>query len=124
MTWATVPSALLLLSGIGLMLALRTVRNPRALRHLGRFGPNSGRAKLERVGARPPERIVVSRPRWHRPLPELDGREEPLLLVAMALFPIFLIALPSIPIFGGTKHWLTAYPFLALLAAMAPFVSG
>ena len=25
-------------------------------------------------------------------------------------------ALPSTPIFGGTKHWLTAYPFIALFA--------
>jgi hypothetical protein len=110
MTWATVASGLLLLAGIGVMLALRTVRNPRALRHLGRFGAHRGRAKLERG---------LVRARWYQPIPELDGREEPLLLVGFALFPICLIALPSIPIFGGTKHWLTAYPFLALLAAMA-----
>ena len=106
MTWATVPSALLLLAIIGLMLALRTIRDPRALRHLGRFGLTRKRKKP--VG-----------PRWIEPVPEFDGREEPLLLVGLALFPICLIALPSIPIFGGTKHWLTAYPFLALLAAMA-----
>lgn len=119
MTWATVPSGLLLLSGVGLLLALRTVRNPRALRHLGRFGGNRGRARLQRVGARPPEATPPRTPRWHEPLPEFDGREEPLLLVGLALFPLLLIALPSVPIFGGTKHWLTAYPFLALLAAMA-----
>ncbi len=29
-----------------------------------------------------------------------------------ALFPIFLIALPSVPIFGGIKHWFTGYPIL------------
>jgi 4-amino-4-deoxy-L-arabinose transferase-like glycosyltransferase len=119
MTWATVPSALLLLSGIGLMLALRTVRNPRALRHLGRFGPARSSTKPQRVGARPHGSVPARSPRWHEPLPELDGREEPLLFVGLGLFPICLIALPSIPIFGGTKHWLTAYPFLALLAAMA-----
>ena len=38
------------------------------------------------------------------------------LLAINALFPLLLIALPSTPIFGGTKHWLPAYPFLALLA--------
>ncbi|MFO7562786.1 MAG: phospholipid carrier-dependent glycosyltransferase [Enhygromyxa sp.] len=119
MTWATVPSGLLLLSGVGLLLALRTVRNPRALRHLGRFGENRGRARLQRVGDRPPERGPARAPRWYEPLPEFEGREEPLLLIILALFPLLLIALPSIPIFGGTKHWLTAYPFLALLAAMA-----
>lgn len=35
--------------------------------------------------------------------------------VVMGLGPIVLIALPSVPIFGGTKHWMTAYPFLCLL---------
>jgi Dolichyl-phosphate-mannose-protein mannosyltransferase len=35
------------------------------------------------------------------------------LSVAVAIGPFFL---PKTPIFGGTKHWLTAYPFLALLA--------
>ncbi len=119
MIWATVPSALLLLSGIGLLLALRTLRNPRALRHLGRFGDNRGRARLLRVGARPRSTVGGRPGGWLEPVPEFDGTEEPLLLCALALFPILLIALPSIPIFGGTKHWLTAYPFLALLAAMA-----
>jgi hypothetical protein len=28
----------------------------------------------------------------------------------------FMWSLPDTPIFGGTKHWLTAYPFLALFA--------
>lgn len=39
-------------------------------------------------------------------------------LVVLAIFPILLIALPSVPIFGGTKHWLTAYPFMLLLASV------
>jgi hypothetical protein len=120
MTWATVPSAVLLLVVIGMMLSLRTIREPRALRHLGRFGDNRRGAQDWRLGARArrtgqlnPER------RWSAPLPVFDGREEPLLYVGLAVFPLLLIALPSIPIFGGTKHWLTAYPFFALLAAMA-----
>ena len=32
-----------------------------------------------------------------------------------ALWPIALIALPSTPVFGGTKHWFLAYPFALLL---------
>ena len=31
------------------------------------------------------------------------------------LFPIVLIALPDVPIFGGVKHWMPAMPFLAIL---------
>jgi hypothetical protein len=30
--------------------------------------------------------------------------------------PVFIIALPKIPHFGGTKHWHPAYPFLCLFA--------
>lgn len=121
MTWATVPSALLLLSCVGLLLTLRTIRSPRALRHLGRFGDNRGRARLLKVGARIRRRHSTEQPepRWVAPLPSFDGREEPLLYLGLAAFPLLLIALPWIPIFGGTKHWLTAYPFMALLAAMA-----
>ena len=36
-----------------------------------------------------------------------------------AFIPIAVIALPSTPIFGGTKHWMPAWPFLALLAGVA-----
>jgi hypothetical protein len=36
-----------------------------------------------------------------------------LLVVGAAVGPWLL---PATPIFGGTKHWMTAYPFLALLA--------
>ncbi len=43
----------------------------------------------------------------------------PLLLVINALYPVVLIALPSSPIFGGTKHWMNALPFLCVLAAWA-----
>ena len=121
MTVATVPGALLLLTGVGVFLTVRTMRSPRTLRHLGRFGDNRGWARAQRVGARPRqlEGSAQPRSRWIAPLPTFDGREEPLLYVELALFPLLLIALPSIPIFGGTKHWLTAYPFFALLAAMA-----
>jgi hypothetical protein len=31
---------------------------------------------------------------------------------------MLLISLPWTPIFGGTKHWFTAYPFLALFAGI------
>lgn len=42
-----------------------------------------------------------------------------LLLILQAAFPFLLIALPSSPIFGGTKHWMNAIPFLCILAAWA-----
>ena len=46
------------------------------------------------------------------------GRRTEVLWAGCLLAPLFLIALPSSPIFGGTKHWITAYPFLALFAGV------
>lgn len=42
-----------------------------------------------------------------------------LMLLVNALAPYVLIALPSTPIFGGTKHWMNGLPFLCVLAAWA-----
>ena len=38
-----------------------------------------------------------------------------LFLFLLTAFPIALIALPSTPIFGGVKHWMTAMPFACLI---------
>ncbi|QQR90593.1 MAG: glycosyltransferase family 39 protein [Myxococcales bacterium] len=40
-----------------------------------------------------------------------------LLMLGMQWAPLIVIALPSSPVFGGTKHWLTAYPFFAMFFA-------
>ena len=40
-----------------------------------------------------------------------------LLIVLNAIFPMAIITLTRAPIFGATKHWHAAIPFLALLAA-------
>jgi 4-amino-4-deoxy-L-arabinose transferase-like glycosyltransferase len=45
-----------------------------------------------------------------------DPRGTALLLAINFLFPIVLIGMPETPIFGGTKHWMPAMPFLAMLA--------
>ncbi len=46
-----------------------------------------------------------------------------LLFLVGALFPIFLIALPSVPIFGGIKHFFTGQPIL-LVAGLAVVCEG
>jgi len=48
-----------------------------------------------------------------------DLHRTDVLFVGCLLAPLVVIALPSTPIFGGTKHWLAAYPFLALYAGWA-----
>ncbi|MBI3179398.1 MAG: hypothetical protein HYZ27_07030 [Deltaproteobacteria bacterium] len=39
------------------------------------------------------------------------------LIVLSVLIPPAIIAHPSVPIFGGTKHWMSMMPFFAILAA-------
>lgn len=94
MTWATVPTVLLLLAALGLGLAVRSE-------------------------LRAPAGMLATAPRFDAPLPRGWSRLDAVWLGVLGLFPIALISLPSTPIFGGTKHWLTAYPFLALAAAVA-----
>jgi hypothetical protein len=53
---------------------------------------------------------------WPKEAPPRDRLQTDLLVflsIAVALGPFVL---PRTPIFGGTKHWITAYPFLAILA--------
>lgn len=47
-----------------------------------------------------------------------------LLLAINLIFPIALISMPETPIFGGTKHWAAAMPFLAIVAAGGVVVCG
>jgi hypothetical protein len=43
-------------------------------------------------------------------------KEADLLLLLSLLVPLSVFLLPRTPIFGGTKHWITAYPALAVFA--------
>lgn len=89
LTLFTVPAALLLLAAVGVLLALRPVVSPSAWRALRRS----------------------EAPTHH---------EKALVFTTLnAFFPILLIAIPTVPIFGGIKHWMTAMPFLMLLAGYA-----
>ena len=54
---------------------------------------------------------------WLNPALGLNPRVG-LLLSLNAVFPLLLIAHPQTPIFGGTKHFLPAYPFWALLGGI------
>ncbi|MGB8329550.1 MAG: glycosyltransferase family 39 protein [Polyangiales bacterium] len=56
------------------------------------------------------------RPPWMTKPGDTTDRHTELLWLGCLLAPMIAIALPSSPIFGGTKHWITAYPFLALFA--------
>ena len=45
-----------------------------------------------------------------------EAAQPELLLLGCLFAPLVIISLPSTPIFGATKHWFTAYPFLAIFA--------
>lgn len=59
-----------------------------------------------------------SKVREYRPRPVGPADKTGLLWLLNAMIPILVIAMPSTPIFGGTKHWMTAWPFLALIAGL------
>ncbi|MBL9103878.1 MAG: hypothetical protein JNL82_23240 [Myxococcales bacterium] len=96
LTWATVPTGALLLALTGLVLGLRRDLSFKISTPVPRDTPPGSGFTAPHAG-----------------LPARDA----LLFALFAAFPLALIALPTVPIFGGTKHWLTAYPFLALAAA-------
>ena len=55
------------------------------------------------------------RPSWVRPGVDVDRAPGVFLAIHIA-GPILMVALPSTPIFGGVKHFLTAMPFLCVVA--------
>ncbi|HEU5077118.1 MAG TPA: glycosyltransferase family 39 protein, partial [Polyangiaceae bacterium] len=98
MTLATVPSVVLVLFGVGLVGALSSVRRAYGPRLRACYGAGPASKPSEAV-----EPVVLST----------------LVLWCIALFVSYAPWLSSdTPIFGGTKHWITAYPFMAMLAAL------
>jgi len=91
MTLYTVPVTTLLLATAGLTLVLR-----------------AGIGELRALRA----------PSADLTAPGIDPQQATVLLLGCLLAPLLIISLPSTPIFGGTKHWFTAYPFLALFAGL------
>lgn len=47
-----------------------------------------------------------------------ESTQVSVLWLGSLLSPLTLISFPSTPIFGGTKHWFPAYPFLTLFAGV------
>jgi hypothetical protein len=95
MVLATVPTVTLVLFGIGA--ALRAIAD--AHRVAGWWRRELGKGTPKRAP--------------HEPR---DRRETDLLLALGIVASVGVFFLPTTPIFGGTKHWLPAYPELALFA--------
>ncbi len=91
LTFFTVPLVTLALAGVGLGMRFRAMLPGFVVR---RFWP-----KLE--ASQGPDDIYSD-----------------VLFVGALLAPMVIIAMPTSPIFGGTKHWFPAYPFLCLYAGL------
>jgi 4-amino-4-deoxy-L-arabinose transferase-like glycosyltransferase len=106
MTVATVPTVTLLLFAAGLCAALRVELAGPVATLSTRLGLRRAGEALARLGG--------------RGLSALPDREATGLLWLLGVLVSYAAWLsPSTPIFGGTKHWLTAYPFVALFAGIA-----
>jgi hypothetical protein len=57
------------------------------------------------------------KPSWLRPGADVD-RAPGAFLAVQTLGPLAVLAVPSTPIFGGVKHFMTAMPYLAVLAGI------
>lgn len=101
MTLATVPLVTLVLFVLGTITSLREAKGGRWQAWV-----------LARLGKPTPKLPPQSR----RSRSADSARSLWLLSIGCSYGPWIL---PTTPIFGGTKHWLTAYPFVALLAGLA-----
>ncbi|WP_437650722.1 ArnT family glycosyltransferase [Sorangium sp. So ce362] len=109
MTAATVPVVTLCLFVAGLCAAARERLLYPLARAAARLAPASGRPALAAARAL----AARLRPPSHDP----GGTALLWFLAIAAVYGAWLS--PSTPIFGGTKHWMTAYPFIALFAGAA-----
>lgn len=98
MTLATVPVVTLALFAVGIV-----------ARGSAWFGPLVSRVSRVRLGSARSTSVGA-------PAPPMDAAAtDALWLMGLCVNYVAWLS-PNTPIFGGTKHWMTAYPFLALFA--------
>lgn len=61
-------------------------------------------------------RVPELTPPWRLSPGDAITRRTDVLWLGCVIAPLLAIAVPTTPIFGGTKHWMSAYPFMALFA--------
>ena len=106
-----------------LLFTLPTVTLVLCLVGIGSYARAPVLLKMSQWLGRPPPRLddpfrFPARRSWRRPGEGLNPRLGTLLSLN-ALIPLVIIALPQTPIFGGTKHFMPAFPFIALLAGVS-----
>ncbi len=116
MTAATVPLVTLLLFAAGLFGRARLRLGEAALLLSPRWLPRGPGGRVRSPAHRLSSGCAASGPP-KRPASGPSASTELLWLLSIgAIYAAWLS--PKTPIFGGTKHWMTAYPFLALFAGV------
>jgi hypothetical protein len=118
MTLATVPLTTLLLAAVGVGTSVvHAVWSRRATRRYASIVPKASPA--ERDEGTPAEAVEKAPQRYVTLLPvPWDARRSTDLLLILSIASAYAPWwLTTTPIFGGTKHWLSAYPFLCVFAA-------
>ena len=84
-------------------------------------GPPSPAVPGQEGPPAPPKAAVPGEngPFIYRARGHFKGDRVELLILLNAFIPFAIIAVPSTPIFGGVKHWMTAMPYIAIIAAVA-----
>lgn len=111
MSFYTIPATAIFLMLFGFLLLLFSGKSVGALRALA--AKMKGQAHsvknhlLDEASAEAVDKNVIT-PHWDK-----------LFLLWNILLPYLIIANPKTPIYGGTKHFMTAMPFLAIVATLA-----
>jgi hypothetical protein len=107
-TALTIPVTTLALAALGGVLLVRRARRRRA----GGGGDDADQTLL-------PDPLPADgrRGSWLRPAADVDRAPGAFFFVQI-LGPLAVVALPFTPIFGGVKHFMPAFPFLAIVAAV------
>jgi hypothetical protein len=131
-TGLTVPVTTLALAAIGAWALARRRRNAPLVPGLGAteivgavgaateiVGAGGAATEIVGAGGAPtadhPAAGLADRPSWLRPGADVDLAPGAFLFV-QTVGPLAVLAIPSTPIFGGVKHFMTAMPYLAVLA--------
>ncbi len=109
MSWYTIPAIFVFLGLTGIALLLW--RGKIAERLLDSRGYVKGRALIHEDNE-----DGVS---WSKEKGVITRRFDQFLILINILVPFLIIANPRTPIYGGTKHYMSALPFLALAAALS-----
>jgi hypothetical protein len=116
-TGLTVPATTLALAVAGGVLLARRARRRSRRDPTGLTGSGESRLHDDQTLLPDPPPPAGARGTWLRPAADVDRAPGAFLLVQI-LGPLAVVAVPSIPIFGGVKHFMPAMPYLAILAAV------